>query len=126
MNFTRKLSLGLSAAALALAGVGATAPSAAAVGGCPSNTLCLYRGYNYTDLAVTSKSTNICIDVHTWFREQGIHSYVNNLPVKVNVYDWVQETGYRYDATIRSGGFSSNAGTSFGYEGAVCMGSASL
>jgi hypothetical protein len=102
-----------------------TASPAAAVGGCPSATLCLAEDKNYVDTDVTTKTTaKNCIPLghfgETGFYN-GIGSYVNNLPVSVDVY-YDNGRGYTYESTIRPGGFSSDTSAvyKFGYRGAVC------
>ncbi|MFF6774775.1 proteinase inhibitor I36 SMPI [Streptomyces sp. NPDC012637] len=130
MSLKRKSAVALSALALAAAGTAVTASPAAAVGGCPSATLCLSEDTNYVDIDVTSKTTaQNCIALghygETGFYN-GIRSYVNNLPVNVDVYFYNGSVGdpYKYEATIRPGGFSSNTTDvyKFGYRGAVCTG----
>lgn len=99
----------------------ATAPPAAAVGGCPSAKVCLYGATNYGDLRVTSASTKACFSL-SQFKYSGIKSYVNNLPVSAVI--WERSNGvYVAPNTLRPGGFSSNTGSAtFGMNGALCMG----
>lgn len=130
MSLKRKLMSGALIGGLAIVGISVTAPTATAVGGCPTGKLCLYENINYVDLDVTSTSTNACIDLGNFGEhgfEYGIGSYVNNLPVKARVYHWGGVgLGYVLDGTISPGGFSSNSynGDFFGEFGKVCMGSA--
>jgi hypothetical protein len=100
----------------------ASAAPAAAVGGCPSNTLCLYGGNDFTDLKVTTASTNKCVDLRPWFQTYStIRSYVNNLPTTAVI--WNEEGLYVKARTLPAGGFSSAIGVSYlGANGAVCMG----
>ncbi|MEV5675392.1 peptidase inhibitor family I36 protein [Streptomyces sp. NPDC052179] len=104
-----KAATAVSALALTVGGMAATAAPAEAVGGCPSGKLCLYRGTNYSDLFFTMASTQACLPInHGGGRPL---SYVNNLPVEVKM--WGYEAGFPYHtATIRAGGFSSSAGGS--------------
>ncbi|MFD5818865.1 peptidase inhibitor family I36 protein [Streptomyces sp. NPDC127038] len=125
----RKLASVALVGGLAFAGMAATAPTASAVGGCPSGKLCLYEPVNYARLDVTSTSTKACINLAgfgpTGFA-YGIGSYVNNLSVKAAVYH-AAGTGYVYDGTISPGGFSSNSSSTspyFGNYGLVCTGGA--
>jgi hypothetical protein len=130
MDLKRKLISGALVGGLAVAGMVATTPSAAAVGGCPTGKLCLYENINYVDLDVTSTSTKACIDLGDFGEhnfEYGIGSYVNNLSVKAAVYHWGGVSlGYVHDGTISPGGFSSNStnGDWFGEFGMVCTGGA--
>ncbi|MFY7567665.1 proteinase inhibitor I36 SMPI [Streptomyces sp. WI04-05B] len=124
----RKLASVALVGGLAVAGMAATAPTASAVGGCPSGKLCLYEGVNYAHLDVTSTSTKACIDLTDFGAHRftvGIGSYVNNLSVKAAVYHRVG-SDLVYDGTISPGGFSSNSSDSgyFGESGMVCTGGA--
>ncbi|WAZ26726.1 peptidase inhibitor family I36 protein [Streptomyces cinnabarinus] len=122
MNFKGKLATVALVGSMAVSGMAATAPSAAAVGGCPSGKLCLYDDPNYAHLDITSTSTKACFSLTDWNGfSDGIGSYVNNLPVPVDVYTWTGSV-YLYDGRIRAGGFSSNAGSKFGSRGTVCTG----
>ncbi|MGW7452734.1 peptidase inhibitor family I36 protein [Streptomyces sp. NPDC054787] len=128
MKVNQKLAATALAAGLAVAGMTATAPSAAAVGGCPSGQLCLYEDPLYHDMDVQTGTTKVCVDLSKhgddYFRS-GIGSYVNNLPVKAVVYRYNRLTKLLvYDGTIRAGGFSSDTGGGFGYLGMVCTGGA--
>ncbi|MFD0144203.1 MULTISPECIES: peptidase inhibitor family I36 protein [unclassified Streptomyces] len=121
-------------AALALVAGGAlvNAAPAAAVGGCPSGKLCLYRSTEYRTMSFEAASTSACFDLDDYgltYPSNGINSYVNNLPVKATLYH-SEPTGWFAMSTIRSGGFSSNTGalTSDGhwyrYSEKICTGSA--
>ncbi|WMX47398.1 proteinase inhibitor I36 SMPI [Streptomyces roseicoloratus] len=129
MSLKRKSAIALSALALAAAGTAVTTTPAAAEGGCPAATLCLSEDTNYVDIDVTSKTTATnCIALghygETGFYN-GIKSYVNNLPVKVDVYYWSDiYKAYRPESPIYSGGFSSNTTSVafYGMRGAVCTG----
>ncbi|MDX3522421.1 peptidase inhibitor family I36 protein [Streptomyces scabiei] len=128
MNLRRKSAVVLSTLALASAGIATTATPAAAVGGCPSGKLCLYEGTNFTSLTFTSASTKLCFDLTSYgngFRN-GVRSYVNNLPVKAEVFHRISRTSdvIELDGTISPGGSSSNAGSGFGVDGVVCTGGA--
>ncbi|MFH9864081.1 peptidase inhibitor family I36 protein [Streptomyces sp. NPDC017202] len=127
MNLKRKSAVALSTLALAFAGMAATATPAAAVGGCPSGKLCLYEGTNYTALTFTSASTKLCFDLSTYGSGfgLGVRSYVNNLPVKAEIFHRTSADTIVLDGTISPGGFSSNTGSgSFGKSGVVCTGGA--
>ncbi|MCX4667563.1 proteinase inhibitor I36 SMPI [Streptomyces sp. NBC_01381] len=123
MAWIRKVTLAVSALAMAGGSLAATAAPAAAVGGCPSGKLCLYDSGDYRNLAITSTSTKACIDlVYGAHPMPYIRSYVNNL--RVNAVVWKSNGSDRLvvQGTIRPGGHSSDAGWDFGYAGAVCMG----
>ncbi|MWA16183.1 proteinase inhibitor I36 SMPI [Streptomyces sp. BA2] len=122
MAWIRKVTLAVSAMAMAGGSLAATAAPAAAVGGCPSKKLCLYKYDDYKVLALTSTSTKACIRIRTGGLYE-IRSYVNNLRVNAVVYKYIAgTTGYVVDGTIRPGGYSSDAGRDFGGYGQVCMG----
>lgn len=125
MKLKRILASALVATAVTAGGLSATPSPAMAVGGCPSGKLCLYAGTNFTQLAVTSASTSACVYFYRDFKLGNIASYVNNLPVKVYVYNAYDPYAPALQGTISPGGFSSNAGY-FGYHGATCTGTADL
>ncbi|MFF7780304.1 peptidase inhibitor family I36 protein [Streptomyces tanashiensis] len=116
MKLKRKLASMALAGGLALTGLAATAPSAAADTPCPSGKLCLYKSTLYRELTFTTTSTAICYDLDrfgmgSW--TNGVNSYRNNLPVKATMYlntstDWQDPDGYIYMYTINSGSFSSD------------------
>ncbi|MET7921592.1 peptidase inhibitor family I36 protein [Streptomyces avermitilis] len=84
---------------------------------CPSGKLCLYEGTNFTSLTFTSASTKLCFDLATYGNgfQNGVRSYVNNLPVKAEVFHRVGTSTIVLDGTISPGGSSSNIGsTTFG------------
>ncbi|MFD5269875.1 peptidase inhibitor family I36 protein [Streptomyces sp. NPDC058335] len=122
-------------AALALIGGSSltTATPAVAAETCPSGKLCLYRSTEYRTLALTSASTSACFELidygltNPW---NGINSYVNNLPVKATLWNWIGEYPYIQSASIRAGGSSSDTyGTGedseiWGFSEYVCTGSA--
>ncbi|MFF8379825.1 hypothetical protein ACF07V_27270 [Streptomyces sp. NPDC015661] len=131
MKLKRKLATVALAGGLALTGVAATAPSAAAnEGNCPSGRACFHENIGYYDRDVETGTTKTCIDLRKYGETKfavGIGSYVNYLPVKVDVY---HRNGYYgalvYDGTIRPGGFSSNSsnGGWWGEYGTICTGGA--
>ncbi|TQJ57755.1 peptidase inhibitor family I36 protein [Streptomyces sp. NBC_00080] len=127
MNLRRKSAVTLSTLALAFAGIATTATPAAAIGGCPSGKLCLYEGTNFTSLTFTSASTKLCFDLASFGNgfQNGVRSYVNNLPVKAEVFHRINSSTIVLDGTISPGGSSSNTGsTTFGASGVVCTGGA--
>ncbi|MEU9304481.1 hypothetical protein [Streptomyces sp. NPDC048269] len=130
MKQTRKWLSGALVGGLAVVGMMATAPSAAAVGGCPAGKLCLYEDIHYVDVDLTSTRTKACFYLWEFGEDEfasGIGSYVNNLPVKADVYHWDgRNLVYVHDGTIRPGGSSSNSrtGSWFGHSGKVCTGGA--
>ncbi|MEV5972626.1 hypothetical protein [Streptomyces sp. NPDC051921] len=84
----------------------------------------------WTEEDFEATSTKACFDLRKYGEigfANGIFSYVNNLPVKVDVYhrdrSW---TALEYDGTIRPGGYSSDTSsvTWWGQYGAVCTGGA--
>ncbi|MFD7256297.1 peptidase inhibitor family I36 protein [Streptomyces sp. NPDC059874] len=122
--------------AAVLAGVSgvmmASAPPAAAVGGCPSGKLCLYRSTEYRTMSFEAASTSACFELDDYgltYPFNGINSYVNNLPVKATLYH-SEPTGWYAMSTIRPGGFSSNTGALtadgywYRYSEKICTGSA--
>ena len=110
------------------------AAPAAAVGGCPSDKLCLYRSTEYRTMSFAAASTSQCFwlaDYGLTYPSNGISSYVNNLPVKATLWEdnGAQWHNWSQAASIRSGGFSSdsfNGGNNiaFGNSEMVCTGNA--
>ncbi|WP_079079001.1 peptidase inhibitor [Streptomyces sp. DSM 15324] len=107
----------------------ATAAPAEAVGGCPSEKLCLYRSTEYRTLSFTAASTGACFWLSDYGLTEpgnGIMSYVNNLSVKATLWSSQDLVHWYADGTIRSGGFSSDTGGSFPFNSSdkICTGSA--
>ncbi|MFJ6699832.1 peptidase inhibitor family I36 protein [Streptomyces sp. NPDC091272] len=111
------------------------ATPAAAVGGCPSGKLCLYRSTEYRTLAFTSTSTSACFSLKQYgmgYGTNGINSYVNNLSVKATIWRTEHPDTAWSTGTIRPGGFTSNTQAvnpdNSGYEwrsaDQICTGSA--
>ncbi|MFR9780882.1 peptidase inhibitor family I36 protein [Micromonospora sp. MS34] len=132
MRVKRAFALILAAATLTVGGLTTTATPAAAAAPCNAATLCLWEKANFVQLSLTSKSTAICVSltydsIGSHFVD-GIGSYANNLPVKVDVYG-VEDLSTRhlvYQGTISPGRFSSSvSNTTFGRQGMACMGGAS-
>ncbi|MFD4943980.1 peptidase inhibitor family I36 protein [Streptomyces sp. NPDC058239] len=89
------------------------AAPAAAVGGCPSDKLCLYRSTEYRTMSFAAASTSACFwlsDYGLTYPFNGISSYVNNLPVKATLWSGnaADPNSWYQRASIRSGGFSSD------------------
>ncbi|MFE2018303.1 proteinase inhibitor I36 SMPI [Streptomyces sp. NPDC059499] len=123
MAWIRKTTLAVGAMAMAVGGLAATATPAAAVGGCPSGKLCLYEYTNYSTLALTSTSTKACFILSAYpYTIFDIGSYVNNLSVNAAIWEIGDNFRWELAGTIGPGKFSSNAGSGFGQNGAVCMG----
>ncbi|MFD0144204.1 MULTISPECIES: peptidase inhibitor family I36 protein [unclassified Streptomyces] len=101
---------------LAMTGLAATAPSAAADTPCPSGKLCLYKSTLYRELTFTTSSTAVCYDLDPFGMgslTNGVNSYRNNLPVKATIYTrtsatWWNPDDYVVQYTINPGSFSSN------------------
>ncbi|WP_328944283.1 peptidase inhibitor family I36 protein [Streptomyces sp. NBC_00250] len=124
MKLKRKLATIALTGGLALTGMAATAPSASAAEKCDSNQVCLYRATGFVRMGLETTDKNGCFDLYSLGFSQGVKSYINNLPVKVDIYHWNGNT-HVYDGTIRPGGSSSNTGIRvFGTNGMACTGSA--
>ncbi|MFJ5833650.1 peptidase inhibitor family I36 protein [Streptomyces sp. NPDC093089] len=105
----------------------ADATSAAAVGGCDSNQLCLYRSTQFRTMALETANRSDC-----WLLEKygltypwnGISSYVNNLPVNATLYTY--DNGWWNTGGIPSGSLSTDSTSNvyFGFSHYVCTGSA--
>ncbi|MFD9034520.1 peptidase inhibitor family I36 protein [Streptomyces sp. NPDC059567] len=119
--------------AVVTGGALANAAPAAAVGGCESGKLCLYRSTEYRTMSFEASSTGACF----WLEDygltapwNGINSYVNNLPVKATLYNRGSASMWYPVATIRAGGFSSDTGAVttdgswFRYSEKICTGTA--
>ncbi|WP_455354658.1 peptidase inhibitor family I36 protein [Streptomyces sp. SYSU K217416] len=106
----------LSVAGLVFAGLVGATPPAAAAEECPANTLCLYSSTDLRGLKLTAASTNYCFWLGRYGLGEGtngINSYVNNLPVTAQVYQFDTGPGtssadYTLRGSIRAGGASSN------------------
>lgn len=107
------------------------AAPAAAVGGCPSDKLCLYRSTDFRTMSFSAASTGACFylrDYGLTYPANGINSYVNNLPVKATLWEGSIPNNWSSNGSIRPGGFSSDTGalTSEGaywrFATAVCTG----
>ncbi|MFJ5709541.1 MULTISPECIES: hypothetical protein [unclassified Streptomyces] len=125
MGTKRRLGTAVLATGLALAGMTATAPTAAAAT-CPADRLCLSEYYDLNTIHATIASTKACVSIAglgPYDFEFGIASYRNNLPVKAAVYSKMSY-GYKYDGTIQPGGASSNTYGNFGLSGLICTGGA--
>ncbi|MGJ5697014.1 peptidase inhibitor [Streptomyces pratensis] len=120
--------------ALAVGGTLVNAAPAAAVGGCPSDKLCLYRSTEYRTLAFTAASTQACFWLSSYGMgpgTNGINSYVNNLPVKATIWNTNDLNNWYAHGTIRPGGYTSDTGAVTGGEfswwkesNMICTGSA--
>lgn len=106
-----------------------TAPTAAAVGNCPSGYLCIYDESNFSGQKIVSASTNSCFDPHAVVANWNyIQSYANSNSVDAVVWHYsYADFTYKKARTLPAGGFSSNIGIGGlgGYYGdKVCMGNA--
>ncbi|MFF5767796.1 peptidase inhibitor family I36 protein [Streptomyces tanashiensis] len=132
MSLKNRLSSIALAGGLAITGLAATAPTAAADTPCPSGKLCLYKSTLYRELTFTTSSTAVCYSLDRFGMgpgTNGVNSYRNNLPVKATLYNqqsgaWWDPDGYYVDYTINPGSFSSNTYTAGDMDLYVCMGSA--
>ncbi|MEU9702071.1 peptidase inhibitor family I36 protein [Streptomyces sp. NPDC047981] len=119
MKLKRKLASIALAAGLAVTGMVATAPTAAAAEACPAGQLCLYAGTGFTNMKLRTGSVDTCWDLPS-YGLTSVKSYVNNMSVKATVWDRGSDGRYYLDGTILPGRFSSNAGLAFGYYGIAC------
>ncbi|MEV5689455.1 peptidase inhibitor family I36 protein [Streptomyces sp. NPDC052164] len=131
MKFRRVVTALVSAIALAVGGGIVNASSAAAVGGCPTNKLCLYRSTEFRTMSFSATSTGACFylrDYGLTYPANGINSYVNNLPVKATLWEGSIPNNWSSNGSIRPGGFSSDTGALtpegayWRYATAVCTG----
>ncbi|MGW5582456.1 peptidase inhibitor family I36 protein [Streptomyces sp. NPDC003857] len=124
MSIRRRVATVVAGLAIAVGGAAATATPAAAVGGCPSDKLCLYSGANFTSLKFTAASTQACFDLDDYGLANNVRSYVNNLPVNAVMYEMYPAGTYTAIGTIRPGGFSSDTANTeiYSWAIAVCMG----
>jgi hypothetical protein len=124
MQWKGRIATAVSAVAIMVGGVMATAPQAEAAGGCPSARLCVWDGTGFTGYEITSASTNSCYDILDFGGFNYVSSYSNNLPGNAIVWDW--DPDYRIwssSRTLEAHGFSSDIGIEYlGYYGAVCTG----
>ncbi|MET9952478.1 peptidase inhibitor family I36 protein [Streptomyces sp. NPDC006339] len=109
----------LSAVGLLVSGLTATASPAAAAEPCPAERLCLYSGTGLEGLQFVAGSTQTCFWLGRYGLGEGsagINSYVNNLPVTAQVYQFdttgLSSADHILRGSIRSGGASSNTGAS--------------
>lgn len=116
MHIRAKVTSLLSVAGLVFAGlVGAASPAAAAEE-CPANKLCLYSSTELRGLKFTAASTSACFWLGRYGLGEGtngINSYVNNLPVTAQVYQYDTGPGtssadHTLRGSIRAGGASSD------------------
>ena len=123
MSWRLKAATAISTIAMTVGGMLATAPHAAAVGGCSSGYLCVYDGTDFTGDKIASASTNSCYDILAFTDFGYIRSYVSNLSVKALVWNYYASGGWTVARTLPAGGFSSDIGISgLGEYGAVCTG----
>ncbi|MFE2937683.1 peptidase inhibitor family I36 protein [Streptomyces sp. NPDC059255] len=131
MEKVRSASIAL-AAMSAIAASALSASPAAAVGGCPSGKACLYSGKDFTSLRATTASTNACY----WLSDYGftpggvgVRSWVNNLPVKITLWETSDLNNWYSRKTLGPGAFSSDTNVAvdphwYSYSDVFCMGSA--
>ncbi|MEV8485897.1 peptidase inhibitor family I36 protein [Streptomyces sp. NPDC052095] len=127
----RSTSIALAALAAIATSALSTSP-AAAVGGCPSGKACLYSGKDFTSLRVTTASTNACYylgDYGFTYGGVGVRSWVNNLPVKVTLWDISDLNNPSPTKAMGAGAFSSDTSVSvdpywYSHSDMFCMGSA--
>ncbi|MFF1275704.1 peptidase inhibitor family I36 protein [Streptomyces marokkonensis] len=108
----------LFAVGLLALGLGKTAPPAAAAEECPAERLCLYSSTELRGLKFAAASTKACFWLGRYGLGEGtngVNSYVNNLPVTAQVYQFDTGPGtssadYTLRGSIRAGGASSNTG----------------
>lgn len=94
------------AAAVALATTGAVAaPPALAAEPCRAGALCLYRNTGFINMKLMTQRTGQIFYLDDYGLEENVFSYVNNLPVTVNFYDWQGAKVW----SIRPGGSSSDS-----------------
>lgn len=127
MKLKSRVATAISAAAIALSGVGAAAPSASAAESCPSGQLCLYRVSNFIDMRFQTGTVKGCWNLHFYYlttTSGQIASYRNNLPVSAKL--WEKGVYWKETATIRSGGSSSDSASNplFRTADFVCTGGA--
>ncbi|WP_405549494.1 peptidase inhibitor family I36 protein [Streptomyces microflavus] len=126
VKLKHRIMIATSGFALLLGSSVAMAVPAAATGGCPSGKLCLYRSTEFRTMDFTAASTNACFNLNSYGMGLGtnsVRSYVNNLSVKATFWYYL-DGSWRNSQTIRSGGFSSDAGTTFIGTERVCVGPA--
>jgi hypothetical protein len=119
MRFTRRAAQrGVAvAAAMTLATMGAVAaPQASAAEACRPNGLCLYYSTGFNDMRfVTERKGGYCWFLEDFGLDYHVHSYRNNLPVTVEMYDGNGNFAW----SIRPGGSSSDS-TPYAGEYKVC------
>ncbi|MFG2577370.1 proteinase inhibitor I36 SMPI [Streptomyces sp. NPDC048481] len=117
----------LASMALMAGGALATAsPASAATGGCADGNLCLYAGTQFNVPKLTTGKTYECFQL-AHYRLDGnpyyIYSYVNNSPVKADLYSGTSTLDvFEYTGTIGSGKFSSNTQQNFNGADLICTG----
>ncbi|MFD4899144.1 peptidase inhibitor family I36 protein [Streptomyces sp. NPDC058411] len=132
MKKIRSASIVLSALAAVATSIISTSP-AAAVGGCASGRACLYSGKDFTNIRVTTASTNACYRLtdygFTGDDRVGVRSWVNNLSVNVSLWAVADPYQWYKNKTLGSGAFSSNTSVAvdpywYSHSDYFCMGSA--
>ncbi|MCX4767952.1 proteinase inhibitor I36 SMPI [Streptomyces sp. NBC_01275] len=127
MRFWRKSSAALLASVALVAGgtVATATPASAAIGGCAQGNLCLYAGTQFNVPKLTTGKTYECFQLAHYQLDGPYHiySYVNNSPVKADLYAGTSTLDvFSYVGTIGSGKFSSNTQQNFNEVDVVCTG----
>ncbi|MBK3623432.1 peptidase inhibitor family I36 protein [Streptomyces sp. MBT49] len=116
MDIRAKVSSLLAVAGLLFAGLVGSASPAAAAEECPADRLCLYSSTQLRGLKFSAASTNTCFWLGRYGLGEGtngINSYVNNLPVTAQVYQFDTGAGTSsadrtLRGSVRAGGASSD------------------
>ena len=118
MHIYRRLVAVLFAVGLFAAGLAKIAPPAAAAEECPADRLCLYSSTELRGLKFAAASTKACFWLARYGLGEGtngVNSYVNNLAVTAQVYQFDTGPGtssadYTLRGSIRAAGASSDTG----------------